>query len=193
MQEALSGVDSRVERRTDHEHRWLERLGSGRPEHLLTLQRSGAHRRRDLGRHGGERVEHLDTQLEHARGLDGPHARGQRRTQDHRDLASEFPWKPDSDHALGAVDKLRQLRLPLDHDRQESTFAFVGYVFPGSEVDVLDGTGEVLQLILRKRREERNRGQLSDSNHNAPTPSPAWRPRSPSNSGYDHRTRLPSI
>ena len=171
IQEALSGVDSRVERRADHEHRRLERPGSGRPEHLLPLQRGGAHHRRDLGRHGGERVEHRDAQPEHPRRPDGPHACGQRRTQDHRDLASEFPWKPDSDHPLDAVDKLRQLRLPLDHDRQESTFAFVGYVLPGSEVDVLDGADEVLQLILRKRREERNRGQLSDSNHNAPTPS----------------------
>ena len=43
---------------------------------------------------------------------------------------------------------------------------------PGGEVDVLDGADEVLQLILRKRREERNRGQLSDSNHNAPHPLP---------------------
>ena len=98
-----------------------------------------------------------------------------------------------SDHALDAVDKLRQLRLPLDHDRQEPAFAFVGCILPGSEANVLDEAGEVLQLIVRKRREERNRGQLSDSNHNSPhTPTPGS-PRSPGNPGYDNRTRLPSV
>ena len=169
MEEALGGVDSRVERRADHEHRGLERLRSGVSEHLQALQRRGTDRCRDLGGHGGERVEHLDAQLQHARRLDGPHACGQRRTERHRDLASEFPWEPDADHLLDAVHELRQLGLPLDHDRQEPAFALVGYVLPGDEVDVLDRADEVLQLILRKRREERNRGQLIDSDHDSPT------------------------
>ena len=153
--------------RADHEHRGLERLRGGVSEHLQALQRGGADRCGDLGGHGGERVEHLDGHLQHARRLDGPHAGGQRRTERHRDLASELPWEPDADHLLDAVHELRQLGLPLDHDRQEPAFALVGHVLPGDEVDVLDGAGKVLQLILRKRREERNRGQLIDSDHDS--------------------------
>ena len=36
---------------------------------------------------------------------------------------------------------------------------------PGDEVDVLNFAGKVLQLLLLQRREERNRGQLIDSEH----------------------------
>ena len=165
MQEAVAAVDSRVEARADDEHRGLERLRGGVSEHLHALQRGGTDRCGDLGGHGGERVEHLDGQLQHARRLDGPHAGGQRRTERHRDLASELPWKPDADHLLDAVHQLRQLGLALDHDRQGPAFALVGHVLPGDEVDVLNCAGKVLQLILPKRREERNRGQLIDSEH----------------------------
>ena len=173
MEEAVAAVDSRVEARADHEHRGLERLRGGVSEHLQALQRGGTDRCGDLGGHGGERVEHLDGHLQHARRLDGPHAGGQRRTERHRDLASELPWEPDADHLLDVVHQLRQLGLPLDHDRQEPAFALVGHVLPGDEVDVLNGAGKVLQLFLRERREERNRGQLIDSEHDSLTTSSA--------------------
>ena len=158
MQEAVAAVDSRVEARTNHEHRGLERLRGGVSEHLHALQRGGTYRCGDLGGHGGERVEHLDGHLQHARRLDGPHAGGQRRTERHRDLASEFPWTPHADHLLDAVHQLRQLGLSLDHNCQEPIFALVGHVLPGDEVDVLTGAGKVLQLLLLEGREERNRG-----------------------------------
>ena len=131
------------------------------------------------GGHGGERVEHLDGQLQHARRLDGPHAGGQRRTERHRDLASELAWEPDADHLLDAVHQLRQLGLSLDHDRQEPAFALVGHVLPGDEVDVLNGAGKVLQLFLPERREERNRGQLIDSEHDCLPTCVRSRPGSP--------------
>ena len=114
----------------------------------------------------------------------------QRRAECHRDLASELAWAPDADHLLAAVHQLGQLGLALDHDRQEPGFALVGHVFPGDEVDVLNGAGKVLQLFLRERREERNRGQLIDSEHDSLTTSFAWRPCSPSNSGNDYRRTI---
>ncbi len=173
MEEALGGVHSRVEARADHEHRGLERLRGGASEHVQALQRGGADRCGDLGGHGGERVEHLDGQLQHARRLDGPHAGGQRRAERHRDLASELPREPDADHLLDPVHELRQLGLPLDYDRQKPALALVGHVLPGDEVDVLDSAGKVLKLILREPREERNRGQLIDSDHDSLTTSSA--------------------
>jgi hypothetical protein len=89
------------------------------------------------------------------------------RTERHRDLTSELPWEPDADHLLDAVHQLRHLGLPVDHHRKEPAFALVGHVLPGDELDVLNGAGKVLQLILRERREERNRGQLIDGEHDA--------------------------
>ena len=44
---------------------------------------------------------------------------------------------------------------------------------PGDEVDVLNGAGNVLQLILLERREEWNLGDLIDSEHDSLTTSSA--------------------
>ena len=190
VEEAVTAVDSRVEARADYEHHGLERLRGGVSEHLQALQRGGTDRCGDLGVHRGERVEHLDGRLQHPRRLDGPHAGRQRRTERHRDLASELAWESDADHLLDAVHQLRQLGLALDHDRQEPAFALVGHVLPGHEVDVLNGAGKVLQRFLRERREERNHGQLIDSEHDSLTTSSAWRPCSPSNSGNEYRRTI---
>ena len=165
MEEAVAAVDPRVDARADHEHRWLDRLRGGAFEHLHALQCRSTDRCRDRRSHGGERVEILDGQLQHACRLDGPHAGGQRRPERHRDLASELAWTPDTDHLLAAVHELRQLGFPFDHDRQEPAFALVGHVLPGDEVDVLNGAGKELQLFLTQRREKRNRGQLIDGEH----------------------------
>ena len=91
-------------------------------------------------------------------------------------FSSELAGKPDANHLLDAVHQFRQLGLALDHDRQGPTFALVGHVLPGREVDVLNFAGKVLQRFLLERREERNRGQLIDSEHDClPTFSPASR------------------
>jgi hypothetical protein len=97
--------------------------------------------------------------------LDGSHAGGQRRTERHRDLTSDFAWKPDANHLLDSVHQLRQLGFTFDHDRQGPAFALVAHVLPGDEVDVLHGTSEVLQFFVPQPREERNRSQLFDSEH----------------------------
>ena len=165
MEEAVAAVDSRVEPRADHEHRGLERLRGGAFEHLHPLQRGGTDHGCDVGCHGGEGMENIGGQLHDARPLDRPHAGGQRRAERYGDLTSELSWEPDADHLLDAVHQLRQLGLALDHDGQGPTFALVGHVLPGDDLDVLDGTGEVLQLFVSERREKRNRSDLIDSEH----------------------------
>ena len=110
-------------------------------------------------------MEILDGQLEHPRGVDGPHAGGQRRTECHRDLASELARSPHADHSFDAVDHLRQLGRSFDDDGQEPAVPLVRHVFAGDEVDVLDGAGKELQLFLTELGEEWNGGQLFDSEH----------------------------
>ena len=67
-------------------------------------------------------------------------------------------------------------RTPITRSTPFTTFAFVDYVLPGDGADVLDGAGEVPELIRSQRREERNLGQLIDRNHEALTRSPAQLP-----------------
>src|SRR5271166_1216666 len=166
MEEAVAAVDLWIDARADYEHCGFAWVRSDVSEHLHALQRGGTDRFGDLGGHGGKRVEHLDCYFQYARRLDGSHAGGQRRTEDHRDLASDFARKPDANHLLNSVHQLRQLGLAFDDDGQGPALPLVVYVLPWDEVDVLHRASKVLQFFFPKRRKERNRGQLFESEHN---------------------------
>ena len=135
---------------TDQCHARLLRFGGDalQPAHSLARQRADL--LRDVLRHCRDGVILLNVDPHHARRFGGAISPGKRRAKGERHLAEDRARDAPAEPAFDPVERLDDLDLAGEDDKERALSAFVNGEFSGTKVEVGGCPGEALQIDRRK-------------------------------------------
>jgi hypothetical protein len=153
---------------TDQCHARLLRFGGDALETSYSLARKRADLLGDVLRHCCDGVILLNIDTHHARRFDGAISPRKRRAKGKRHLTKDRARDSPAEPTFDPVERLDDLDLACEHDKERALSAFVDSEFSRTKVEVGGCPGEALQIDRRKSRKQRDRHNVVDRQHSFP-------------------------